>query len=203
MRKFLVFILVFIAFFLIRMVYFQYLYFEEGKKLKSLERIKNYEKVILHHFPLSPYTNYAVNEVLKICEELKEDDEKLYCYETLRSSLIQIRSFYQPYQKTIQEIKPHIASLTAVAMINWKENGYTKADYERLYEINLKLLIHENTPSLFWSAISVFSFLGWIGFVFLIIFKGFERSINKKHLLSGVFGFIVFFFLWIIGLYMA
>lgn len=202
MRKFLVFLLIFLGFFMMRMLYFQYLYFEEGAKLRGIERVRSYEKVILNHFPFSPYTHYAVDGVLKTCEELKENDEKLYCYETLRSSLIQIRSFYQPYQKILQEIEPHIAHLRTMAMINWKEDGF-RENYARLYSANIKLLSYENTPSVFWSVVLVFSLLGWIGSVFLIIIKGFKTPLDKKQLLTGVVSFFLFFFLWLLSLYMA
>lgn len=202
MKKFLVFLLIFLGFFMMRMLYFQYLYFEEGAKLRGIERVRSYEKVILNHFPFSPYTYYAVDGVLKTCEELKENDEKLYCYETLRSSLIQIRSFYQPYQKNLQEIKSHIAHLRTMAMINSKEDGF-RENYARLYSANIKLLSYENTPSVFWSAVLVFSLLGWIGSVFLIIIKGFKTPLDKKQLLTGVVSFFIFFFLWLLSLYMA
>ena len=195
-------VIIFLAFF-IRMLYSQYIYMKESEKTNGLEKVKAYEKVVLFHFPLSPYTKKAVEGIMRECEALKENNEKLYCYETLRSNLIQIKSFYQPYKNVILSINPKIAHFRTIEMINWKENKFTMKDYQSLYSFHLNLLNYDNAPSIFWSIITVFSLIGWIGSVFLIILKGLGTPLNKRILISGTAGFILFFTLWLIGLYMA
>jgi len=194
--------LLFLIFFM-RMFYAQYIYIEEALVSENLEKLKAYEKVILFHFPLSPYTKKAVNGMLIECEKFNEEREKLYCYETLRSSLIQIKSFYQPYKNVIESIKTKIAHLRTIEMINWKENRLTMKDYQSLYQQHMKLLEYENAPSVFWSIIVVFSLIGWITNVFIVIIKGLGTPVDKKFLLLGFCGFMIFFTLWIIGLYLA
>lgn len=189
--------------FSIRMLYSQHIYTKESDKLVGLEKVKAYEKVILFHFPLSPYTKKAVKGMIIECEGLNKNNEKLYCYETLRSSLIQIKSFYQPYKTVIESINPTIAHLRAIEMINWKENNFIMKNYQSLYAFHLNILNYENAPSILWSIITVFSLLGWIGSVFLIILKGLGNPLNKKILITGTGGFIIFFTLWLVGLYMA
>jgi len=189
--------------FFIRMIYSQHIYMKKAEKAESIEKVKELEKVILFHFPLSPYTKKAVDEMIKKCKNFKEDREKLYCYETLRSALFQIRSFSEPYKNLLDEINPEIAHLRAVEMIKWKDNGFSVKDYQNLYSYHLNLLKHENAPSKLWSLLVIFSLSGWIGAVFLIIFKGLKSPLDKKYLLIGIAGFVVFFTLWILGLYMA
>lgn len=189
--------------FFLRMAYSQYLYMEEAEKTESLDKVKAYERVILSHFPLSPYTKKAVQGSLRECESFKEDSKKLYCYETLRSSLIQIKSFYQPYEDELEKLKPVIAHLRAMEMIKWKDNALSMKDYQSLYESYLNLLKYENAPSNFWSAVGVFSLIGWISALLVMIFKGLGSPIDKKYILIGIVGFVLFLGLWIIGLYKA
>lgn len=202
-KKVFIFVLIFLLLFLIRMMYCQNLYMKDAMSQKGLEKIKAFEKVILFHFPFSPFTEKSIKYSLNECNNFKENKEKLYCYETLRSSLLQIRSFYQPYKDVIEELNPKIAHLRAIESIKWKYNNYSEKDYEKIYKNHLALLRYDNAPSVSWSAVVVFSLIGWIGSVFFIIFKALKTPFNKKYLYAGLTGYIIFFSFWLLGLWMA
>lgn len=204
-RKYIIFSLFFILFILlllfVRNFYCQVLHEKEVKKSEGLEKVKAYERVILNHFPLSPYTKRAAGELLLICEEFVEENEKLYCYETLRSSLIQIRSFYQPYKEIIDEINPKIADLRG--RLKNKVEQEKNEEYERIFQAQLEILNYNNAPSLFWSFVTVFSLLGWIASLIFVIFRGFTKPINKRWLAFGGASYLLFFCLWLFGLLLA
>lgn len=188
---------------LLRSLYTQYKFITIAKDQKGLEKVKSLEKVILFYVPFSPFNKISVDELKKECQNFSINDEKLYCYETLRTSLIQIRSVYQPYQEVLDEIIPIIASLRAKEMIGWEFNNYTKSDFNTLYKNQIKLLMYDNTPSYFWSFIVGFSLIGWISSVIFLIWKGLGENINVLNVFWGLLAFVSFFSLWILGLYMA
>ncbi|WP_353685906.1 hypothetical protein [Thermodesulfovibrio sp. 3462-1] len=178
-------------------------FINEAKQTNSpVKAISYYERVILSYIPLSPYNREAVNGILEQCKKI-DNEQKLYCYETLRSALYQVRSFYQPYREEIKRLEPLIAEIKTHEMIQWKYNNLSERDYQRLYNYNIEILRYDGSPSVFWSMVSVLSLFAWICSICFIIFKGFKTPINKRYLLWGLTGFIVFFSLWIIGLYNA
>lgn len=178
----------------VREIFTQREFINIAKNQSGLSAIKSYEKVILSYVPFSPYNQKAVDGMINICKTLQKEDEKLYCYETLRSDLIQIRSFYQPFSNILNEITPEIAKLRTNQMIEWEKNGYSESDFERLYKHQLNLLDYNNAPSNFWSFITVISLILWIISVAVAIYK---------NTLIGTAGFLLFFSLWILGLFMA
>ncbi|MDI6713982.1 MAG: hypothetical protein QMD43_03005 [Thermodesulfovibrio sp.] len=188
---------------LTRQFFYQLKHMNEADASSGIEKIKAFERVILNHFPLSPYTKNAVDKILIECEGFIKTDEKLYCYETLRSSLIQIKSFYQPYEDTIKKINPKIAELRAESMISWEYNNLTKKDFERIYTAQLALLNYNNAPSQLWSAVTVFSLIGWISTIIFLIMKGFTKNQNRRYIVTGILIYLVFFLLWLCGLYFA
>ncbi|OGL49787.1 MAG: hypothetical protein A2161_01275 [Candidatus Schekmanbacteria bacterium RBG_13_48_7] len=57
-------------------------------------------------------------------------------------------------------------------------------------------------PSLSWSIVLIFGFLGWIGSVFAFIFNAIDendRLIKRKALFWYII-FVIFYALWIIGM---
>ncbi len=204
-RKYIIFSLFFILFILlllfVRNLYHQALHEKEGEKSEGLEKVKAYERVILNHFPSSPYTERAIKELLLSCEKFPEEKEKLYCYETLRSSLIQIRSLHEPYSEILERINPKIANLRA-NLKNKLDQGDGK-EYERNFHIQLEILSYDNAPSLFWSFVTVFSLLGWITSLIFIICRGFKKPINKRCIAFGGLSYLLFFLLWVLGLWLA
>ncbi|MEZ0323489.1 MAG: hypothetical protein ABWJ98_04170 [Hydrogenothermaceae bacterium] len=194
MKKLLALFLIIVVSLIVRELITQREFIKVAEKQSGLDAIKFYEKVILSYVPFSPYNKKAVESIKDICKTLQKEDEKLYCYETLRTDLIQIKSFYQPFSDVLYEITPEIAKLRANQMIEWEGSNYSKSDFDRLYKAQLNLLNYDNSPSNFWSFITVLSFMMWISSVVLAIYK---------NVIVGSFGFLIFFTLWILGLFMA
>jgi len=201
---FLIAILVITLLFCLKLFINQKNFISEAKNTNNpIKAIRYYERVILSYIPFSPYNKGAIKGILGKCKSLEDTEQKLYCYETLRSDLYQIKSFYQPYKEEIEKLEPLIAELKSKQMIQWKYNNFSEKDYQSLYNYHIKILRYDASPSVMWSIISVFSLLGWIGSVFLIIFKGLGRLLNKRYLLIGFITFIIFFVLWVLSLYLA
>ncbi len=186
-----------------RSIYTQHKYYKLSEHQSGLEKVKSLEKVILLYLPFSPYNDKAVNGILEECFRFSQNDEKLYCFETLRSSLIQIKSFNQPYEDTINRINPIIAKLRSQEMINWDFNKYTNDEFKKFYEAQIKLLTYDNTPSTFWSVMVGLSLIGWISAQIFLIWKGIGENVNLLNTIIGLLSFIAFFSLWILGLYLA
>ncbi|GAQ95657.1 hypothetical protein TAGGR_3130 [Thermodesulfovibrio aggregans] len=197
-------ILIMVLLFCLRLILQQKNFIAEAKKAENpIESIRYYERAILSYTPLSPYNKKAIGGILEQCKKIESDEQRLYCYETLRSSLYQIKSFYQPYKEEIRRIEPLIADLKASEMIKWKYNKLSEKDYKTLYSYHMEILKYDGSPSIFWSFVSVFSLFAWIGSVCLIIIKGLKVPFDRKYLITGSAGFIIFFSLWVIGLYFA
>ncbi|WP_460180876.1 hypothetical protein [Thermodesulfovibrio sp. TK110] len=197
-------VLTMLLIFYLRLLLQQKEFITQAKQTDSpIKAITYYERVILSYIPLSPYNREAVDGILEQCKKVNDQEQKLYCYETLRSALYQVRSFYQPYKEEIKRVEPLIAELKTYEMIQWKYNNFSKKDYQRLYNYHIEILRYDGSPSLLWSMVCVFSLFAWIGCVCLMVFKGFETPLNKRYLIWGFAGFVLFFSLWIIGLYSA
>jgi hypothetical protein len=200
MKKVVILLIVIFLFFIIKNLFYQYRHYNFAKQQEGLDKVKAYEKVILSYVPFSPLGSKAVEELYLYCHTFKKDDERLYCLETLRTSIYQIQNpITRPYVEYLKKINPEIAKLRALESINWEFNNYTMADYEKLYNAQMQVLNYDNKPSDFWSFIVVLSLIGWISAVLLFIWKGNDR----KQILLYSLMFIAFFSLWIVSLYKA
>lgn len=186
-----------------RLLVSQYLFLQEAESSIGIDRVKAYERVILHYVPLSPWTGRAVKELQKLCSDFYDEEEALYCYETLRSSLLQIRSVFIPYRDVLEVIIPRIAVLRAKLQIG-HPGGESPYDEQTLIEYHTSLLRHDNSPSLFWSCVIVMSLLGWVGMGFALTWCCFREDKNKfRRLLFGGIAWLILFGIWILGLYRA
>jgi hypothetical protein len=186
--------------FLAKNLYYQNRYYNSAKQQDGIAKVKAYERVILSYVPLSSLGSKAVEELYIYCHTFKKDDERLYCLETLRTSIYQIQNpITRPYVDYLEKINPEIAKLRALESINWEFNNYTMADYEKLYNVQMQVLNYDNKPSDFWSFIVVLSLIGWISSVLLFIWKANDR----KQILLYSLMFVAFFSLWIVSLYKA
>ncbi|ACD66628.1 hypothetical protein SYO3AOP1_1009 [Sulfurihydrogenibium sp. YO3AOP1] len=200
MKKLVILLIVIFLFFIIKNLIYQYKHYNSAKQQDGIAKVKAYEKVILSYVPFSPLGSKAVEELYLYCHTFKKDDERLYCLETLRTSIYQIQNpITRPYTEYLEKINPEIAKLRALESINWEFNNYTMADYKKLYNAQMQVLNYDNKPSDFWSLIVVLSLIGWISSVLLFIWK----ANNKKQILLYSLIFIVFFSLWIVSLYKA
>jgi len=201
MKKIIILVLLIVFLLSMRALLTQKSFIERAQKTdNSIQAIRYYERVLLFYVPISPYNKNAVNGILEKCEYVQDLEQKLYCYETLRTSLYQVRSFFIPYEDEIEKLNPLIAELRAKQMIQWKYNNFSDKDYQRLYNYHMEILKYDGSPSVFWSIVVIFSLIGWISSIIFLIFKGF---VNKKYLSLALTSYFIFFTLWILGLYMA
>lgn len=168
---------------------------------KPLMAISLYERVLLNYVPFSPYNGKAIGGIEKICLNLTDKKYKLFCEETLRSSLYQIRSFYIPYSEKIKETEKRIFLLKTELYV--EHNNPPEREYEKIYTDLKNMMEYEWYPSVGWSILVVLSLPSWIAAVIFIICNGFKKSANRKSVFVSLAGFIIFFFIWIIGLYLA
>lgn len=168
---------------------------------KPLMAISLYERVLLNYVPLSPYNKKAIDGIERICPNLNDKRYKLYCEETLRSSLYQIRSIFIPYGEKIREAEKRILLLKTELYI--EHNQPPQDRYEKIYQDLKAMTEYEWYPSVGWSITAIMSLLSWMGCLIFLIWKGFEKTLNKKAILIGLIGFILFFSVWLIGLYLA
>jgi len=168
---------------------------------KPLMAVSLYERVLLNYVPFSHYNKMAIERMEGLCKNLNDKKYKLFCEETLRSSLYQIRSIYIPYKEKIKETEKRILLLKTELYI--EHNNPAQIDYEKIYKDLKAMMEYDWYPSVFWSLIATVSLILWILCIILTIWKGFAKQVNKRILISGTGGFILFFTLWIIGLYLA
>lgn len=169
-------------------------FFEKGvmyeNEHKLIPAVDAYERVILAYIPFSSYNQEAIDKILLICDKLNSYD-KLYCYETLRSALFQIQSFYQPYGELKEKITNKIIDLrTDLYIADLKLENKKEEIHKVMEEITKK----EFNPDKFWSFLVPICLLGWIFSIMAGIWY-------RKPYFYGLG--IVFFSLWLISLYMA
>lgn len=168
---------------------------------KPLMAISIYERVLLNYVPFSPYNKKAIEGMEKLCNSLTDKKYRLFCEETLRSSLYQIRSFYTPYEEKIKDTEKKILLLKTELYI--EHNRPPENKYEEVYKEMKTMMEYDWYPSVFWSFVATISLFLWIGSLIFVIWKGFLKPENKKIIFTGFAGFVVFFTLWILGLYRA
>lgn len=168
---------------------------------KPLMTVSLYERVLLNYVPFSPYNKKAIEGIEKICPTLNDKKYRLYCEETLRSALYQIRGFSIPYGEKIKETEKKILLLKTELYIEHNQPPQDK--YEKIYQDLKTMTEYEWYPSVGWSITPILSLLLWVGCLIFVIWKGFEKRLNRKAILIGLIGFILFFSVWLIGLYLA
>jgi hypothetical protein len=159
---------------------------------KPLMAISMYERALLNYVPFSPYNEKAVEKIKKTCQALTEKEHKLFCQETLRSALYQLRGFYVPYSETITKTEKDM--LITKLELYIQHNNPPPEEYQQIFKELKAITDYDPYPSVFWSFLVVFSLAGWIGSAVFLTLKA-----NKKAFLS----FLVFLFLWLLGLYLA
>ena len=171
------------------------------KENKKIFAIDYYSYVIIAYVPFSPYVKKAERKILNIgryFEKKKIFYKALFAYEVLRSSYFQVRSFYQPRKKLIEKLNYKIAKIKVEILKNENRLKNMKKEYER----QLKILQHNDFPSVIGSFIMCFSFLGWVGAIIFMILRGFEKeNINKKIIILSFGCYLLFFSIWIVSLY--
>ncbi len=134
--------------------------------------------------------------------EAETDSENaLNAYRLLRGAFYSVRSFYTPGKSWVLRCNEKIAVLMAQQPAT-SESEKSKTYEERL-SANWKLLNDEKPPRPFWAMLAVCGFFGWIGSALFFIMNAMTKSgeIRSRPALIWSFSFIVFYGLWILGLF--
>lgn len=116
--KVLAIIIILIILIFVRVFIHQYKEFKKGEAAFSVKDYKeattHYETALHMYTPASPYIEQSKDRMLEIAKMFEQNKEyrwALITYESLRSSLYSVKSFYLPYPEVIALCDSKIAEL--------------------------------------------------------------------------------------------
>src|SRR5205823_13735251 len=125
--------------------------------------VTHYERTIKWYTPLSPVVQRAVERLWQLGTEAEAHGERslaLEAYQTLRSSLYAVQSFYIPYQSWIAKSEERIAPLLARARAGDEQGKARRGKEPAALPISSHL---QWGPYLDWSILSELGFQGGLG----------------------------------------
>ncbi|MBN93802.1 MAG: hypothetical protein CL928_06965, partial [Deltaproteobacteria bacterium] len=127
------------------------------------------------------------------------------CYEELRSSLLAVRSTYQPGQKFIDEAEEHLTTLMLNdSRGNWPDRALP--DDERRARIEAVLAQRED-PALLWVFVMGLGYFLWLGGAGLAIWRGLPAEDDGEILWAVVLRFggvsLLGYGVWALGVALA
>ena len=164
--------------------------------------ITHYGRTIKWYTPWSNVVRLAVERLWQLGTEAEARGEialALEAYQTLRSSLYAVQSFYVPYQSWIPKSEAHIAPLLARIKAGAEHNEDKLAQDTARFAMQLQRHVG---PHLGWSILVAIGFLGWVGATIGLIWYVMDEEgnlVRRQGLLWGCL-IAVFFALWLIGM---
>jgi len=165
--------------------------------------IREYDTAMHFYTPWSPYIEKSALKLWEI-GEMFEKENKLdwanIAYSSIRSSFYASRSLYTPGKDWINKCDEKIADLNVKMLV--QDGSILPKDADAEKAKHLYVMKVDRAPKPLRALLVVASFLGWIGSVLFIIFKGFhdDGRINRRLLLSGSASLICTFVIWIIAM---
>ena len=164
--------------------------------------ITHYERTIKWYTPLSTVVQRAVERLWQLGTEAEARGEfslALEAYQTLRSSLYAVQSFYIPYQSWIPKSEARIAPLLAKTKAGEEPNEDKLAQDTARFTMQLQRHVG---PHLGWSILLEIGFLGWVGATVGLIWYVVDEAGNFARRQGLLWGSLiaVFFTLWLIGM---
>jgi hypothetical protein len=164
--------------------------------------ITHYERTIKWYTPLSTAVQRAVERLWQLGTEAEARGEislALEAYQTLRSSLYAVQSFYIPYQSWILKSEARIAPLLAKTKAGEEHNEDQLAQDTARFAMQLQRHVG---PHLGWSILLEIGFLGWVGATVCLIWYIVDETGNFAQRQGLLWGSLiaVFFALWLIGM---
>jgi hypothetical protein len=164
--------------------------------------ITHYERTIKWYTPLSTAVQRAVERLWQLGTEAEARGEislALEAYQTLRSSLYAVQSFYIPYQSWILKSEARIAPLLAKTKAGEEHNEDQLAQDTARFAMQLQRHVG---PHLGWSILLEIGFLGWVGATVCLIWYVVDETGNFAQRQGLLWGSLiaVFFALWLIGM---
>jgi hypothetical protein len=166
------------------------------------QAITHYERTIKWYTPLSTVVQRAVERLWQLGTEAEARGElslALEAYQTLRSSLYAVQSFYIPYQSWIPKSEERIAPLLAKTQAGEEPKADKLAQDTARFAMQLQRHVG---PHLGWSILLEIGFLGWVGAAVGLIWYVVDEAghfARRQGLLWGSL-IAVFFALWLIGM---
>ena len=164
--------------------------------------ITHYGRTIKWYTPLSAVVQRAVERLWQLGTEAEARGEvalALEAYQTLRSSLYAVQSFYVPYQSWIPKSEARIAPLLARTKAGEEPNTDKLAQDTARFTMQLQRHVG---PHLGWSILVAIGFLGWVGATVGLIWHVVDEEGNLARRPGLLWGSLiaVFFALWLIGM---
>jgi hypothetical protein len=164
--------------------------------------ITHYERTIKWYTPLSTAVQRAVERLWQLGTEAEARDEislALEAYQTLRSSLYAVQSFYIPYLSWIPKSEARIAPLLAKTKAGEEHNEDQLAQDTARFAMQLQRHVG---PHLGWSILLEIGFLGWVGATVGLIWYVVDEAGNFAQRQGLLWGSLIaiFFALWLIGM---
>jgi hypothetical protein len=168
--------------------------------------ITHYERAIKWYTPFSKTVRMAVERLWQLGTEAETRGDwhlALEAYQSLRSSLYAVQSFYIPYQSWIPKSEERIAPLLANTKAG-AEAGTEQGEDKRAQDtarFAMQLQRHVG-PHLGWSVLLEIGFLGWVGATVGLIWYVVDEDGNFARRQGLLWGSLiaVFFALWLIGM---
>jgi len=164
--------------------------------------ITHYERTIKWYTPLSPVVRRAVERLWQLGTEAEARGEvslALAAYQSLRSSLYAVQSFYVPYQSWIPKSEERIAPLLAQTKAGDDQGADRVAQDTVRFAGQLQRPIG---PHLGWSVLVEIGFLGWVGAAVGLIWHVVDEQGNFARRQGILWGGLltIFFALWLISM---
>lgn len=206
----LVFILLFLSIVGVRVFYLQRSHFFTAEKHFGESNwklaIREYDMSMHFYIPWSPYIQRSAERLWQIGEMFEKEgrfDWANIAYSSIRSSFYTSRSLYTPGKNWVDRCDDKIADLNVKILVGEGSIKPEETDSERkkfLYVMKV-----DRAPAPLWSILVELGFLGWIGSVLFIIFKGFDNNgvIKKRTAFYGILSFLLTFTVWVIALLRA
>jgi len=162
----------------------------------------HYERTIKWYTPFSTVVQRAVERLWQLGTEAEARGEislALEAYQTLRSSLYAVQSFYIPYQSWIPKSEERIAPLLAKTKAGEEPNADKLVQDTARFAMQLQRHVG---PHLGWSILLEIGFLGWVGATVGLIWYIVDEAGNFARRQGLLWGGLmaVFFALWLIGM---
>lgn len=193
-----------------RVFYLQRSHFTQAEKYYSESNYKlalrEYDTAMHFYTPFSPYINRSAERLWGMGGMFEADDKLQWAnaaYAAIRSSFYASRSLYTPGRDWIRRCDEKIADINVRILL--KEGSIKPEDAEAEKMKHLRVMTVDRAPAPLWAAIAGIGFLGWIGSIIFVIFRGFDKAgkVSRKPALIGVGSFAVFFALWVLALLKA
>lgn len=165
----------------------------------------HYERTIKWYTPFSTVVRRAVERLWQLGTEAEARGDvalALEAYQTLRSSLYAVQSFYIPYHTWIPKCEERIAPLLA------QVKSGPESDPDRLAQATARFAMQLQRhvgPHLGWSLLVEIGFLGWVGATVGLIWHIVDAQGKFAPRRGALWGslLVLCFALWLIGMRLA